>query len=107
MVTYDPRGMSWEQWVSLMAELFAGQSLGVLPEDKWRDWANAFAGVGYFGSSGCPDSRGFPTWQEWAARLVGIIAIDPGIAIGANNENLPNSRQFNNQSRQAGMTSLP
>jgi hypothetical protein len=105
MVTYDPRGMNWEQWVSLMAELFAGQALGVLPEERWRDWADAFSGVGYFASSGCPDSKGFPTWQEWAARLVGIIAIDSSIAIGANNLNLPNSQQLNNQRRHAGVSS--
>jgi hypothetical protein len=90
-----------------MSELFASQSLGVLPEDKWRDWANAFAGVGYFASSGCPDSRGFPTWQEWAARLVGIIAIDPSVAIGAYGLDLPNSQQITNPRRHVGITSFP
>jgi hypothetical protein len=90
-----------------MSELFASQSLGVLPEDKWRDWANAFAGVGYFASSGCPDARGFPTWQEWAARLVGIIAIDPSVAIGAYGLNLPNSQQITNPRKHVGVTSFP
>ena len=107
MITYDPRGMKWEQWCSLMSELFAGQSLGVLPEDKWKDWANAFAGIGYFASSGAPDSRGFATWQEWAARLVGIIAIDPGVAIGSSNLNLPNSRQITNPRKHVGISAYP
>jgi hypothetical protein len=90
-----------------MSELFASQSLGVMPETKWQEWANAFAGIGYFASSGCPDSRGFPTWQEWAARLVGIMAIDPSVAIGANNTNLPNSQQITNPRRHVGVTSFP
>ena len=107
MIMYDPRGMEWPQWCKLTAELFASQDLGTLPEEKWKDWADAFAGVGYFASSGVPDSKGFSSWQAWAARLVGIMAIDPGIAIGANNTNLPNSSAFHNRHTPAGITSRP
>jgi len=75
MVTYDPRYMTWDQWCPLMAELFAQQSLGTMPEAKWKDWANGVAGIGTFMASGVPDSRGFNTWQDWASRLVGIMSI--------------------------------
>jgi hypothetical protein len=75
MVTYDPRGMNWDQWCALTAEQFASQSLGTVPEDKWHEWADAVAGISNFMASGVPDSRGFGTWQEWAARLTGIMTI--------------------------------
>lgn len=75
MVTYDPRGMSWDQWCALTAEQFASQSLGTVTEDHWKEWADAVAGISNFMASGVPDSRGFGTWQEWAARLTGIMTI--------------------------------
>jgi hypothetical protein len=76
MVVYDPRGQTWDSWCALMNELFAAQQLGMLPEDRWTEWADAFSGNGYFSRSGAPDSRGFETWQDWAFRLLGIIDID-------------------------------
>ena len=36
MVTYDKRGMSWDQWCKLTSEQFASQSLGTLPEERWK-----------------------------------------------------------------------
>lgn len=75
MVTYDPRGMSWDQWCYLMSELFASQQLGTAPEDKWQEWADGFAGITTFLASGVPDSRGFNSWQDWAQQLVGIVNV--------------------------------
>jgi hypothetical protein len=75
MVTYDPRNMSWDQWCKLTSEQFASQSLGTLPEERWREWADAVSGISNFMASGVPDSRGFLAWQEWAARLTGIMTI--------------------------------
>jgi hypothetical protein len=77
MITYDPRGQTWDSWCALMAELFAPNQLGTAPEEKWRDWASGMQGIGYFVNSGVPDPRGFKTWQEWASSLCGIMAIDP------------------------------
>lgn len=76
MVTYDSRDMAWDYWCPLMAELFASNQLGITPEAEWRDWANGVAGIGYFGNSAVPDSRGFETWQDWAQQLVGIMDIE-------------------------------
>lgn len=75
MITYDPRGMEWDQYCPLMAELFAGQQLGTVPEERWAEWVDSFSGIGYFVNSGIPDSRGFDSWQDWAERLVGIMDI--------------------------------
>jgi hypothetical protein len=75
MVTYDPRGMEWDQWCPLMAELFAGQQLGTVDEVDWRLWVDGLSGIGYFANSNVPDSRGFETWQDWAQALVGIMDI--------------------------------
>ena len=75
MVTYDPRGLEWDQYCALMAELFAGNQLGTVPEENWRDWVNGVVGVGYFGNSGVPDASGFDNWQDWAQQLVGIMSI--------------------------------
>ena len=77
MVTYDPRGQTWDSWCSLMAELFAPQQLGTMPEGRWREWADGMAGNGYFMSSNIPDTRNFADWQDWAASLVGIMSIQP------------------------------
>lgn len=77
MVTYDPRGMSWDSWCALSAELFASNQLGTLPEDRWTEWVDALSGIGYFMNSGVPDTRGFNNWQDWAQQLVGIMSIEP------------------------------
>jgi len=77
MTTYDPRGHTWDSWCSLTAELFAPQQLGVVTEDKWREWADGMSGNGYFMSSNIPDSRSFADWSDWAASLVGIMSIQP------------------------------
>lgn len=75
MITYDPRGMTWDKWCSLMAELFAPNQLGTAPESHWKDWAEGMQGIGYFVNSGVPDPRGFENWQDWAERLTGIMTI--------------------------------
>ena len=76
MVTYDPRGMEWDQWCPLMAELFAGQQLGTVDEIDWKTWADGLVSIGYFNNSGVPDTRNFENWQDWAQRLVGIMSIE-------------------------------
>lgn len=75
MTTFDPRGMLWDNWCSLMAELFSAQQLGTLPEDRWREWGDGMAGIGYFMNSAVPSTHSFETWQEWAENLVGIMSI--------------------------------
>jgi hypothetical protein len=75
MITYDPRGQTWDSWVRLMDELFSANQLGTVPEEKWREWAAGMNGIGYFVQSGIPDPRGFNSWQEWAAQVVGIMNI--------------------------------
>ena len=75
MISYDPRFMTWDQWCPLMAELFAAQSLGTLPEERWQDWAAGMTGIGFFTESGIPDARGFADWKDWATQLCGIVSI--------------------------------
>ena len=75
MVSYDPRGMTWDEYCKLMAELFAPNQLGYVPEEKWQDWVNGLNGIGYFVESGIPDARGFKTWQEWASQMTGIMSV--------------------------------
>lgn len=75
MVTYDPRGMSWDSWCALSAELFASNQLGTLPEDRWTEWADALSGIGYFMNSGVAGSKGFADWRDWAAHLAGTMSI--------------------------------
>ena len=75
MIVYDPRNLTWDEWCARMAELFAGQQLGTVPEDRWQDWANGMQGIGYFVQSGVPDARGFDDWKEWAKSVVGIMSI--------------------------------
>jgi len=67
--------MVWDDWCARMAELFATQQLGTVPEENWQDWASGVQGIGYFVNSGVPDPRGFRSWQDWAAQLVGIMSI--------------------------------
>jgi len=77
MVVYDPRGLTWDEWCARMAELFASNQLGTLPEDQWRLWADGMQGIGYFVQSGVPDQRSFATWDDWAKSLCGIMSITP------------------------------
>ena len=73
--TFDPRDLTWDFWCASMADLFASQQLGTVPEERWRDWADGMQGIGYFVNSGVPDARNFETWQDWAKSLVGIMDI--------------------------------
>jgi len=73
VIVYDPRDITWERWCAHMAELFAANQLGTLPEAEWETWASAISGIGYFINSGVPDPRGFKTWQEWAVVLTGCM----------------------------------
>lgn len=75
MISYDPRGHTWDSWCRLMDEMFAQQQLGIVPEDQWRDWADGMNGVGYFVDYGIPTHHGFNDWRDWASRLVGIINV--------------------------------
>ena len=75
MVTYDPRNMEWDLYCSLMAELFASNEIGTVPEDQWREWVNGLNGIGLFEQSAIPDQRMCETWQEWAEKMVGIMSI--------------------------------
>ena len=77
MIVYDPRGMTWDQYCRLMAELFAPQQLGYVPEEDWRQWVDGLNGIGYFVESGVPDHRGFQSWQEWAERMAGLMSVVP------------------------------
>jgi hypothetical protein len=77
-VTYDPRGMTWDQYCKLTEELFAPNQLGHVPEEKWRDWVDGLNGIGYFVQSGVPDHRGFSNWQDWAKHMMGIMIVYPG-----------------------------
>jgi hypothetical protein len=58
-----------------MAELFAPNQLGYVPEEKWQDWVNGLNGIGYFVESGIPDARGFKNWQDWASQMTGIMSV--------------------------------
>lgn len=75
MITYDPRGHTWDSWCALMAELFASNQLGTVPEEHWRDWVAGLNGIGYFVQSGVPDHRMYNSWQDWASALSGIMNI--------------------------------
>jgi hypothetical protein len=81
MIVYDPREMTWEQYNKLMEELFAGNQLGHVPEENWRDWVDGMNGIGYFVQSGVPDHRGYETWQDWAKQMVGIMSVQQSAGV--------------------------
>jgi hypothetical protein len=76
MISYDPRGMTWDQYCKLMAELFASNQLGYVDEEHWRSWVDGINGIGYFVQSGVPDHRNFKTWQDWAMQMCGIMNLE-------------------------------
>ena len=75
MIIPMPSNNTWDVWCQRMAELFATQQLGTVPEECWQDWASGMQGIGYFVQNGVPDPRGFDVWQEWAERVVGVMNI--------------------------------
>ena len=77
MISYDPRGMTWDQYCKLMEELFASNQLGHVPEARWRDWVDGMNGIGYFVQSGIPDHRAYSDWQSWAEAMAGIMSVMP------------------------------
>lgn len=70
ITVYDPRGLDFKYWASLMCELFADQNL-MIPSDNtdWREWAYGMAGNGYFGAYNVPLPSSAETWDEWAIRV--------------------------------------
>jgi hypothetical protein len=72
-IVYDSRNLTWDTWCARMAELFAANQLGTVPENEWTLWASALAGIGYFTQSGCPDPRGFTNWRDWAEQMTGSM----------------------------------
>ena len=75
MLVYDPRNMEWDYYCQLMAELFASNEIGTVPEERWREWVDGINGIGLFSQSATPDHRMFETWQDWAEQMVGIMNI--------------------------------
>ena len=75
MIIPMPDTNTWNVWCQRMAELFATQQLGTVPEENWQDWASGMQGIGYFVQNGVPDPRGFDVWQDWAERVVGSMNI--------------------------------
>lgn len=76
MMCYDPRGMDWNLYCNLMAELFPTNSLGYYPEDKWRDWVTGLQGISLFVQNAIPSEHQCATWQEWASQMAGIMVLD-------------------------------
>lgn len=68
---YDPRGLSFVQWASLLVEMFADQNLEY-PTDNtdWKMWAYGLSGNGYFTQYNIPTPDGFNNWEDWAMRVV-------------------------------------
>jgi hypothetical protein len=73
MIVYDPRNLDWDLYCASMADLFASNDIGTVPEERWRDWVDGLSGIGYFGESAVPDHRLFDSWQAWAENMVGIM----------------------------------
>lgn len=81
MISYDGRGMTWNQYNKLMEELFASNQLGHVPEENWRQWVDGINGIGYFVQSGMPDHRGYDDWRDWAKAVAGIMSIAPNLGM--------------------------
>jgi len=75
MISYPADNVSWNDWCASMAELFASNQLGFVPEEQWRDWADGLNSIGYFNQSGVPDQRLFEKWQDWANEMSGIMTV--------------------------------
>lgn len=72
MLSYDPRGMTWDTWCKLMCELVASQQLTPVPESAWPSWVSSFLTYGNVAQQGVPSAHGFRTWREWAEQLMGL-----------------------------------
>ena len=81
MVTYDPRGMTWDQYCNLMQELFSISPFGSVDESHWQDFGIRMIANGYFANSAIPDPRAYPTWQNWAEALRGILSLSKKMSI--------------------------
>ena len=60
-----------------MAELFAPNQLGTVPEENWKEWASGLNGIGYFVESGIPNPDNYSDWRDWAMNMVGIMSVLP------------------------------
>lgn len=73
-IPYDPRYMEFDQWASLMVELYGAQNLVIpTPEVNWKDWAAGLLAIDIFTNEAAPNPYVFDDWKEWAQQLIGVV----------------------------------
>lgn len=75
MISYDPRGMDWDEYCKLMEELFAPNQIGNVTEEDWRTWVDGLNGIGFFAQSAIPGHEYYEDWQSWAQAMCGIMNV--------------------------------
>jgi hypothetical protein len=67
--------MTWDQYNSLMIELFSTNPLPKVAESQWKMFVNEMAKLPYFLKSGIPMSSAYSEWQDWAKAMMGILNV--------------------------------
>ena len=75
----NPEGMTWKSWAEAVILVVRDVwSYGVPPdEERWRDWAVAFARAPGFARQVIPDPYQFADWREWAMRVYPMLEPTP------------------------------
>jgi hypothetical protein len=71
---YDPRNHTFEEWASLMCELYAAQQLEIpSASTDWKTWGEGLKAIDVFTNEGIPGTINFENWQDWAQAVVGAV----------------------------------
>lgn len=73
-IPYDPRGMDFVYWASLMVELYGAQNLEIPNANTdWKSWAAGLLAIDVFTNEATPSPYAYDDWQDWAQQLIGTV----------------------------------
>lgn len=69
LIEFLPDFSTWEEWNGQLVHYFGEQQFPLLPEEEWRQVAQAVTVNPIFDRHAIPDPGGFLNWQDWALSL--------------------------------------
>ena len=73
LIEFLPEFNTWEEWNGQLVHYFGEQQFPILPEEFWRQVAQAVTVNPVFDKHAIPDPGGFLNWQDWALSMTMVV----------------------------------
>lgn len=70
LIEFLPDYSTWDDWNGNLVHFYGEQAFPVLPEEQWREVAQAVTVNAVFDKFGIPSPFDFQDWREWARVLI-------------------------------------